>query len=765
MKWIRRILGIFLVVVAIATVCIYALAHRQGSLSADYDVLKPVRVVWDAEGVPTIEGPDWKQVIEAQGFVVASERMFQMDLMRRSAYGGLSEWFGSHPSAIEWDRGRRLEDWKGIAEKAVAKMDKQEKEWCDAYAAGVNKFILSSHFHFGIEYLVLNGSPDLWECSDSVLILMSLVDDLSRAVEREAWTTVWHENLSPDWFDFLFPDAHPWNKPMFGVDKKGIRPPTKRLPLANIDEKALSDALPTDAFTPGSNSWYWAGKTGAFLANDPHLGMTVPQIWFANRLRVSSEDWIVGAAAPGMPGVILGRNPSLSWAFTNAYEDVDDLLEEELSEDGKSYVASVTNGKKNYQPLREQHYSFAVRGDKAVSGIARFTHRGPLLQFAELGKDRYFSRQWLGFVPDRLTVPYATLNRAKSAEEMLKSLDRFGAPAQSVVFTDNAGNATYRMSGTGVKKKVKSVYAVSALDGEWRGFAPASERKQMRIARDKAGQKPVWLGTANQRIYVDPLSHHWSGDVREDRINEVLRSSDAHTLGTMWALQHDTRSRYLKLFTDWLIRNNSTRDANITRIEERWKAWDGFAKNDPLAFTLAVEAHRHFTRVLMTQVRTLLPKEARATVYAWKNSNAWMVYLLEHEGTLDAFGLNPQAIAHFAVKKAAEPAAAQKTYNDLNRWRAQHPMAGAVPLLGSWLKVDEHPQWGFEGLVRVEREKSGASLRVIWNLDKPLESVWNFPVGQSGHVASDHYEDFRKLWFEEKTARVFADGFEWKFTK
>jgi penicillin G amidase len=763
MIWIRRLLAVLLTLVSLVTLGIYWFAHKQGGLTADFKLLEGTRVVWDAHKVPTLEAKSWPELIEAQGFVVASERLFQMDLMRRSGAGRLSEWFGGHPSAVDWDRRRRLEDWQGVAEAVAAKMQGDDRLWCEAYARGVNRFIESMPWRWGIEYVVLTQRPDAWKCADTVLVLMSLVDDLTRSAEHDALTTVWKEKLPDDWFQFLFPHDHPWNEPLFGRNERRLRPPSKNLPAANIDDTLVSQSVAPDAFFPGSNSWFWAGKTGAFLANDPHLGMTVPQIWYAIRLRISAEEWVVGATVPGLPGVILGRNPSLSWAFTNAMEDVDDLLEEVLSEDGKQYVASVDSGKKIFRPVVEKEYAIKVRGEADVTGIARFTHRGPLLKYPELGSDRWFSRQWIGFNPERITLPVASLNRARSWPEANKAIDQFLSPAQNVTVSDNAGNVGYRLSGTGVRKKQTSMYAVPALRGEWQGFEPSSERKRKTISRSKA--LPTWLSTANQRIYTDPFGHSWSSDVRQSRIAEVLKSSKEHTQQSMQQLQLDTTSRYLKRFADWLVKHNDASDVAMVRVRNLLSQWDGTGKSDPHAFFLAVEAHRVFTRVLMAQVRNhLLPSETRDVPYSWKNQNAWLVYLMENPKALDAFGVNPKMLAHFVLKKvSAMPPS--KGYLDANRWKAQHPMAAAVPLLGTWLEIDEHPQWGFEGLVRVERERSGASLRVVWNIDEPMKSTWVFPVGQSGHVASRHYKDFRNLWFAESQAAVFDPALEWEFSR
>src|SRR5207244_2277082 len=153
-----------------------------------------------------------------------------------------------------------------------------------------------------------------------------------------------------------FPEDHPWNQPMFGQSPHPAGPPLPlgqalaMKPIDDVEAGAMHAALelaPKAKETEegiGSNNWAWCGKTGCFLANDPHLGASVPHIWYANRLRISAEEWVVGVSIPGLPGIVLGMNPYLAWAFTNVGEDVDDLLLERVDEGEKNYLAAVEDG-------------------------------------------------------------------------------------------------------------------------------------------------------------------------------------------------------------------------------------------------------------------------------------------------------------------------------------------------------------------------------------------------------------------------------------
>jgi penicillin amidase len=742
-RWATRIGLLIALSIMGAALFAYWTYQRQG-LDPEELVHPGATITLDDRGIPTIEAEDYETLLEAQGFVTASERLFQMDLYRRAGSGRLAELFG--PGVVPLDRTRREEDWLGTAVRAVTELDLASRAQLEAYARGVNRFINEHPDRWGIEYPILRTAPEVWQPHDSVLVLLQMCDQLATTARSEAETELWRQKLPPDWFAFLFPEDHPWNEPMFGgrgrpgpeLPSKALAPgPVRTGELRSIERRS----------TAGSNSWAWCGGTGCFLANDPHLGHTVPALWYAVRLRQSATKWVAGVSIPGLPGVVLGMNPHLAWAFTNVGEDVDDYLLEEV--DGDRYVASVEDGQKTWRPIEERPYDIQVRGADPIRGVARFTHRGPL--GPRDGLDGLYSRQWLPLKAGM--IRYASrLTEAKSWDELNGALDDMAVPAQNVLMVDRDGNIGYRASGTGIVRRVTGRRPQPALEGEWIGFQDRSTRPRKLLARTSTA--PTFIGTANQRIWVDEFSHRWAEDLRHHRIREVLSSRTDFQPADMRALQLDTKSELHRRILSFLASNATGED----ELRARWSGWDGVAATSPETFTDALEAERLLLETCIGRVRAAygIPEGAK---YAARLDSAWVLTVLER-GSLDVFGLDTAEAATEIVRRVA--GAPRTPYTIENRWQAQHPFVGRVPLLGDRFRVDERPQVGHVSLVRSEAPKFGASTRLLWNLSSPLESTWALPVGQSGHLRSPHYRDLQADWFADRPMKVLDPRFTWE---
>jgi penicillin amidase len=766
---VKRILLLLAVLIVAVLAAAFIWVKRQGLSSAEYAAYGGAAIHVDERGIPTIEAETWHELIEAQGFVVASERLFQMDLMRRSAYGGLAEWFGE--AALGVDKRRALEDWEGVADRGYRALPDDERENVDAYARGVNRFIEQYENRWGIEYTLLRVKPGQWKPRDSLLVLLAMDEQLTASSAAEAAVDHWAAKLGPEWSLFLFPDDHPWNEPMFGERPRPGPPiPFARALAAKKIDATEADAAesvtiasrelgPSDA-SPGSNNWAWCGKTGCFLANDPHLGASVPHIWYANRLRVSATDWVVGVSVPGIPGVALGMNPHLAWAFTNVGEDVDDLLIEQVSADETLYLADRNDGVEVWKPIARVEKTIPIRGGRMEKVTALFTHRGPLAKRGE----RWCSRQWLPFKEGMLRFPML-INRATSWEEMNAALDRMPAPAQNVLVVDRRGDIGYRASGTGVVRRVSGRRPQPAIEGEWAGFEPAEKRpRKLLPARIATAGASRYLATANERIWVDRFGHRWSEDLRKDRIRRVLRSRDDFSHGDMHQLQLDTESRYGLLLVRWIAAHASTRGAVVEAMLERWAKWDGSA-NDAESFTDAAAVDRALTKLCVDRVKSaLLGPEAQGVEYQHALRTAWIITMLGAENGVSVFGFDAQDLAdHLLAVAIARAAHHAPPYYDLNRWSAQHPFVARVPLVGRLFAVDTPAQKGWRGVVRIEQPTFGSSVRMVWDLGRPVESTWCLPVGQSGHIGSAHYHDLQGEWFGEHPYKVLDPGTDWGF--
>jgi penicillin G amidase len=749
----RRFLLLLLVFALVGSYFGYRFVSQQGRDSVDWS--KPVagsQVKFDSLGIPTIEGKDWPSLAEAQGFVVASDRLWQMDLMRRSASGRLSEWFG--PQAFNHDEGRRKEDWQGVAERAALQFPEPEKAFCDSFARGVTQFIERSSKKWGVEYLLLGATPEPWTCTDSVLILLSMVDDLSSVFESEGSASVWRKFLPVSWENFLYTQEHPWNVVLLGKNKK-TKPvvlPEGKLPMMPISAAEKSEPHLDGEFFPGSNAWVARNEAGVWVANDPHLSTSVPQLWYPIRMRVANE-WVAGVSLPGIPGIVIGRNETIGWGFTNVKEDIDDLLEEELSEDGKKYVESRgSKGAKKWKEVQELPYTIRARGADDRTGTARFTHRGPLTQVAsQPGKT--LSRQWLALKPGNLRIPTLALMRSKDWESFNNALDDFPLPAQAAVYGHKDGSIGLRVSGRGVKRKKSGLVVQLATDGEWLGMAPVAERPRVYIP---AGKDAAYLSTANQRLWLSDYGHHWSSDLRQDRIRTVL-SDGTYTRKQMLKLQHDTQSRFSVQLLAWVRKHAKPKNPAQEKILSRWESWDGFVESSEKVFAEAIWARKLFSQVLIGRARfAFLPEAAKSIPYEWKIQTGWQLAAMEASGT-EVFGIQASDLATWILDEIEAADVHTSHFSNSNRWRAQHPFVKGIPWLGWLFAVDEMPQVGYDGVVRVERPKTGASTRVVWDLREADGGSWSFPVGASGHVLSKDYKSFRKLWADKSASPVWVD--------
>lgn len=715
-------------------------------------------VSFDEFGVPTIRAAGWTELVRLQGHVVASERLWQMDLIRRKAAGRLSEWFGK--PAFEHDEGNQKEDRINIAKTAADLLPVDERKTCDEYARGVNDFITASPGRWGIEYKLLGVEPEPWQCADSMLVLIEMAELLTQAAPDEARSEVWRRNLSKGWDDFLFTLNHPWNKPLFGesdVAHAPFPPEHEYLPAAPLDPEKHASVNFTDPDIVGSNNWAWSGSSGKFLANDPHLGQSVPQIWYALRLLSDKDHWLAGVALPGLPGVVIGRNAHVAWSFTNTGEDVDDFLEEKLSADGQSYLAKVDKNGEVWAPVIHKTFEIKVKDEanpRVIEGL--FTHRGPLSTRKYLGTKKLYARQWLVLRPEVLRLPVEMLFRAKTLDEHSDAIANMRLPAQNVVSMDREGNIRYRTSGTGVERTQSGRRPIDAISGEWRGLQPAAKRPELTIPF--SAENPGMLATANERIWIDQYGHNWFSDDRKDRIMSVLAESPAHTVETMQKLHLDTTGRFRKLLIAWVVARVDQQQAVRDRIPARWRNWDGSSATDPLTFAESELIEKEMTRVFISRVAETFSSEVdKKEDYFWFMRRAWLLTVLlepEDKGTR-IFGVDDKELAAYLVTYLAEQDVVP--HHISNKWTAQHPFVANVPLIGKIFAVSEIEQYGAGDLVAAEKPTFGPSMRMVWDLGKPENSTWVFPVGQSGHVWSTHYRGFRSLWMKHGVTRVFPE--------
>ena len=731
------------------------IAANQGLRPSEFARYHESTVTQDSLGTYEINAVDWSGVVKTQGFIVGSERLFQMDLMRRRASGGLAELFGS--AAVPHDESQVRQDWQGVAERAVELLPSMQREACEAYAAGVNDFIANFPNRWGLEYQILRSEPKPWSCRDSLLIVMSMADSMSNHLDGEAASTIWHAALPDSWWKFFHITSHPWNVPLFpGTDRHIAQLPNKTewLPaevLSPLDFAAVN--IVDDRTTIGSNSWAYRGSKGAWLANDPHLSYQVPQLWVAMRLKTADGSSTTGSALPGLPGVLIGMNQHLAWSITNTQEDVDDLLLEELSDDGTQYVAEVHDGKKIWNKLESFQKTIKIKGAADRLVTVRKTRRGPLVE-QELFPGRQLSRQWIGLHPEFVGIPTIELNQAKNFAEFNAALDMLRIVALNFTMLDTLGNIGYRTSGVGVLRSNLSNIVQPAIDGEWVGMESTSMRRRLFLPVGES--KSSFLVTANQRLWLDDKMDHWADDDRAARVREVLSASADLSIDDMQSLQLDTTSHFHKRVIDWLVKYGDTSLLGAEQLHS-WQVWQGNGRTDSRTMTDAITAVGLLRKIMHHRVSRAFDREHHDLPPLKREmSRATILLFIDQDDGPRAFGLNPTELVNAIMTQVARKGQSEvEDYFMSNRWSVQHPFVGRIPVIGQFFAIRELPQYGFGNTVRAESPNKGPSMRMIWEPKRPENSRWAFPVGQSGHAWSGFYSNLQNGWAGGKMVLVF----------
>lgn len=705
------------------------MAQRQGLSDGELASYQGAKIRRDSRGVVHIHGESWLAVVEAQGFVTAAERMFQMDLMRRKADGGLSELFGK--AALTFDREQRKEDWRFYASEAVQRLATTERQTCEAYSRGVNKFISDYSGRVGIEYSILRREPTPWTCVDTFLIVLLMTDDMSHSWSRDLDIKAWHDALPQEWFHFVYPLQHPWNKPWFITETKSpskITVPKDALPETSLNDDDFKNLVQDGEHgISGSNSWAYRGRKGAWLANDPHLGNQVPQLWIPTRLSTTDGWWIVGTALPGAPGILIGMNAHLAWSITNTCEDVDDAVIEE----GTAGLATE---------LRE----IKIKGSSSEQITVQKSKDGPVVK--NLSDGRAVVRKWLAMKPGILSLPIEELNHASDWPSFNKAIDQFKFVPLNFTMMDRSKNMGLRISGCDISRQNNGSYAELAQNSAWADDCPTENRRRLFNPADN-GQDSAYISTANERLWVDERLHNFVDDDRAARIHDRLSGSPDLTAEDMKLIQLDTTTRFHRELLMWLLKNG-TSSYLTTAQKNDWSAWDGNIRSCPLCMSEASDAAKLVDHIILKKVSKHFKASGSDLPQVKQNmSRVRVVNLMESTDTAKSLGINPQQLATGVMKVVARLDAKKTTPWQLrNRWAAQHPFVGRIPIIGDLFRVEDHPQYGAGSVLRAENPNHGPSTRLIWDLTNQEASTWSFPLGLSGHPLSEHYRDWSKLW-------------------
>ena len=729
------------VLLAVAAAGAFVVArNRPGRETAPIPGLTaPVSVALDDRGVATITAQAVDDAIRVQGFLTARERMFQLETARRMAGGELSELFGT--AALEVDRTHRTYGFARVAEAAVPLLPPEQRAHLEALADGINAYLRSSGSRAGIEFVLLRTTPRPWTAADSLRVLLLMYEDLTTPWKSEVGT----EKLGavpPQLRAFLVRRATK-SDPLLVPDSGPVQlpplPDLGGLELAaelSLPGRSLSGDPDAEPELHGSNNWAVSGtltKSGKpFVANDPHLSISLPGIWLPIRFVIAGR-LAEGVSLPGMPGIVIGRNDGIAWAFTNLMADLADLYREEIV-DGKA----LRNGKAP-EPVVVRVETIPLKGGGSERFEVRETSHGPLVT-------KSLALKWTALDPKNLRLPTAEVMLASDPESFVRAFDGFYGPSQNVVWASQDGHIGWRATGLLPIRRPGTDGSVpyDGRDGEndWRGCLPTSELP--RVVDPPEG----FIATANQRTigtsFPLVVATDWGGPDRSTRIRELIES--AKTEGrkldreAMEAIQLDTVSLPLRAFMP-LVRQWLPAD-----LAPGFASWDGRASEESREYLIARAVRRAFRENALAAWHV---RDFRR----FMDEEPWLELAAADDDSFRRAGLGPKEAF---VRKAVDDAlrGLERRYGkdrsawawgEVNRLAVRHPL-GRVPGLAWLFDPPSRRQSGSPTSVKASSPTYGQSLRFLVDWGDPSATTLVIPFGVSGHVWSPHRTDQLEAW-------------------
>ena len=781
-SWLLRALALLLVLLALGTALAWwlmagSLARLDGTLALD-GLRAPVTIERDRLGVATIEAANRHDLTYALGFVHAQSRFFQMDLQRRVAAGELAALVG--PAAVTADLDHRRHRFRARDQAVISQMPADQRAVLDTYRDGVNAGLAALRVR-PWEYLLLGAQPQPWRSEDTLLTVDAMFLDLNGDGHnaRELDDARLRDVLPPALADFLLAGGGKWEAPLQG---EAAPPPT--IPgrgvfdlRATAPAAATSVTLPLDAAFPGSNSFAVAGTLtggGAIVANDMHLGLRVPDIWFRARLHYRADDGsevdLNGVTLPGTPLLVAGSNGHIAWGFTNSYGDwLDWVRVERDPADASRY--RVPEG---WATLDTHVETIAVKGAAARTLTVADTRWGPIM-----GKDvdgTPLALAWIAHLPRTHNLNLMALERATSVHQALILAPSIGMPPQNFIVADADGDIGWTLTGNALPLRAGYDPALPADWSQqgtgWIGFA--SPLQFPRIENPPDGR----LWTANNRT----TSGDWLallGDggydrgARAQQIRDDLRAREHFTPGDMLAIQLDDRALFLARWQQLLQATlRAHPDPALFELQRLTAHWTGHAAAGSVDYRL-VRAFRE--RVVDAVLAPFAARvEQRFPEFAWpRRSEAavWALlqrrppWLLDPRYT-DWDALLLDAARGVVADLGAQPGGlAARTWGERNTAAIRHPLAAALPApLRGWLSMPADPLPGDHDMPRVQGPAFGASERFGIMPGHEDDSYLHMPGGQSGHPLSPFFGAGHEDWVHGRATPLLPGPAEHRLT-
>lgn len=771
------VVGAVLVMVAVAGGAFFilwaSLPERDVVYSMD-GFQAPVEVGFDQHGVPRIRAQTREDAFRALGFVTAQERLFQMDLLRRRGSGRLAEVLGHR--LLESDRWHRTMGFEQIAEAIMARLPDDQKAALNAYAGGINQ-AMKEMVILPFEFLALGYRPEPWRMEDSLLVVLGMFETLTwRLGDKERMATVMEAALGSKILAFFTPDSDRYADRVSGnsIARRPPQPLPREALAALLPERSQPQAglVGDSGIVAGSNGWLVGpSKTQdgrAILANDMHLELRVPNIWYRAEMHVMGN-LLSGFTLPGVPLFVSGTNRHIAWGFTNVAGDFLDFVLLDVDRENPE-LYRTSSGMAQFGMRRE---AIGVKGRPDTFIDVRTTIWGPVMPEPLLGQP--VAVRWTALDPGATDLDLMRLGDAEDLFEALSIFQQAGGPPLNGLVADSQGNIGWTYVGRiPIREGLDGLVSRSWAEGAhgWKGYVPNGDKP--RIVNPPEG----YLINANQRMvgreYPHVIGQDFDSGYRAFRILERLAVMNDITEEDLLKMQLDSQTgfyRYYQKLALSVLEGKQTDETagGLSALRHYLRAWDGRAEPSSLGLPVLVEFRRILADAVLSpflaQCRELDPNFQ----YHWRNMDEPLQALLEAR----ALELQPEkslypdwdAFILAKLKEAAQEAAAAcgassldgVTWGCVNQVRIKHPFSQGIPLLGSLLlDMPVKPIPGCHQCVRLAVYRGGASERLVVAPGHEASAIFHMPAGQSGHPLSKFYRDQQPNWVEGAASELLA---------
>ena len=718
---------------------------------------KPVDVIWDSLLIPHIFAETDADLYFVQGYITASMRLWQMDFQTRAAAGRISEIIGA--DALEFDKSMRRKGMAMGAQRSLEASFKNEKVKLsyERYADGVNAYIktLTSR-NMPLEYKILGMQPEAWSPYRSMMLLEYMANMLNTHNNDIEYTNFLEEYGFADW-ELLYGGLDDKTEPIVNAPGMWQFPPkpgnTNATDVVSAPQDLQDNAKPDP--DNGSNNWAVGPDKSAtgypLLANDPHLGLNLPSLWFVAHLSASSLN-TMGASLPGTPGIVIGFNENIAWGVTNAQRDLVDWYQVEFA--SPNHAAIMVDGQE--APIEMIVEEIKIKGGTSVYDTMYYSPFGVIANYTTMpaAPNKAWAYRWIGQETSEVATALFMINRGKNLDDYMAAADHFHSPAQNIIYADISGTIGIRAQGKYVVRQPNEGLFLrdgTTMANAWNDYIP--NRQNVSIFNPERG----FVSSANQypvdSTYPYFIAAPQYESYRNRRINQVLSADTSVTIADMMALHNDNYNlEAADNLKDWLgaLTFNSL-SAEEQSVFTSLINWNYFANPD-MPEPIYYDAWRN-------AILTLAWDEIESAEKPMARPNPYRTFkLLQLKPDLAWWDIqstdekeNANGLIKAAFAQAMDTVSAWKDAEATNETTVNwgNYKATRITHLTRQMALSRQNVFigGNRGIVNATSQTHGPSWRQVIALDPSGVKAWGiYPGGQSGNPGSAFYTNWIDKW-------------------